>query len=321
MAEKTEVKSSRKIQFRHRGRGEQVWIYLGKLLRMFVYQSDWKVLPMSALVAGLVGMVVRRRMFLNMEGTLMGAFAYACVCLWNGSFNSIQVICRERSILKREHRAGLHISAYLASHMIYQAIISLAQVGMMLAIFLAFGVHVPSVSAVTGSFLLDLGISMFLITYAADMLGLMISCIVHTPMTAMTVMPFVLIVQLVFANFMLPLNEVGQTLSNGTVSKWGIQSICAVSDYNSQESTILITALGTMKNEDPESFVSRLQRVMAIDEVHHKVGSLTASQLQNREYSFTRGNVLLNWGILFGFIVLYVLVGTLFLEQVDRDKR
>jgi len=179
----------------------------------------------------------------------------------------------------------------------------------------------PSSSAVTGSFLVDLAITMFLITYCSDMLGMMISCIVHTPMTAMTVMPFVLIVQLVFANFVIPLNAIGQKLSNITVSKWGIQAICTVSNYNSQESTVLLTALNTMKNQDPESLVSRLQRVLTIDEVNHKVGQLTASQLQNSNYNFTAGNVWLNWGILLGFIVLYVLVGVLFLEQVDRDKR
>jgi len=174
---------------------------------------------------------------------------------------------------------------------------------------------------VTGSFLVDLGITMFLITYAADMLGLMISCIVHTPMTAMTVMPFVLIVQLVFANFVIPLNEVGKQLSNVTISKWGIQAICAVSDYNSQESTVLMTALNTMSNKDPESLVSRVQRVLTIEEVNHKVGQLTASQLQNSEYAFTTSNVLKNWGILVAFIFLYVLIGLIFLEQVDRDKR
>ena len=308
-------------ELRYKSRFEQIPIFLGKHMRMFINEGNWKVLPLSAIIAYLVVYVIGNKMFINMEGTAYAAFAITCVCIWNGVFNSIQVVCKERGIIKREHRAGLHISAYLASHMIYQAIISLAQVLMMLVIFLAFGVHIPSASAVTGSFLLDLCISMFLITYASDMLGLMISCIVHTPMTAMTVMPFVLIVQLVFANFILPLNDIGQKLSNGTISKWGLQSICAVSDYNSQESTVLITALDTMKNEDPYSFVSRLQRVMSIDEVHHKVGSLTASQLQNSDYAFTRSNVLLNWGVLAGFILLYVLIGMLFLEQVDRDKR
>ena len=308
-------------ELRYKSRLAQIPIFLGKHIRMFITEGNWKVLPLSAVIAYLVVYVIGKRMFINMEGTSYAAFAIVCVCIWNGVFNSIQVVCKERGVIKREHRAGLHISSYLASHMIYQAIISLVQVVMMLAIFLIFKVKIPAGSAVTGSFLVDLGITMFLITYAADMLGLMISCIVHTPMTAMTVMPFVLIVQLVFANFVIPLNEVGKKLSNVTISKWGIQAICAVSDYNSQESTVLMTALNTMSNKDPESLVSRVQRVLTIEEVNHKVGQLTASQLQNSEYAFTTSNVLKNWGILVAFIFLYALIGLIFLEQVDRDKR
>ena len=260
-------------------------------------------------------------MFINMEGTAYAAFAITCVCLWNGVFNSIQVVCKERGIIKREHRAGLHISSYLLSHMAYQAMICLVQVLIILAVFLVFGVHMPSGSAVTGSFVVDLTITMFLITYCSDMLGLMISCIVHTPMAAMTILPFVLIVQLVYANFVIPLDEVGQALSNGTITKWSIQTVCTVSDYNSQESSVLLTALNTMNNEDPDSLVSRVQNVLAIDEVSHEVGTLTASQLQKKEYTFTAGNVLKNWGILLGFTVLYILIGLLFLERVDHDKR
>ena len=67
----------------------------------------------AALIAGLVGMVIRKRFFINMEGTLMGSFAMVCVCIWNGCFNSIQVICRERDVIKREHRSGMHISSIL----------------------------------------------------------------------------------------------------------------------------------------------------------------------------------------------------------------
>ena len=111
MAESNVQNTSRRFIARHRERGAQVWICLGKLIRMFVYQSDWKVLPMSALIAGLVGMVIRVKMFLNMEGTILGAFSLVCVCIWNGCFNSIQVICRERDVIKREHRSGMHISA------------------------------------------------------------------------------------------------------------------------------------------------------------------------------------------------------------------
>ena len=305
----------------YKSRLQQIPIFLGKHFRMFINEGNWKVLPLSAIIAYLVVYVIGKRMFVNMEGTSYAAFAITCVCLWNGVFNSIQMVCKERNIIKREHRAGLHISSYLASHMIYQAVICFIQVLTTLIIFLIFKVHIPSESAFSGSFLVDLGITMFLITYCSDMLGLMISCIVHTSMTAMTVMPFVLIVQLVFANFVIPLNDLGQKLSYGTISKWGIQTVCSVSNYNGQESTVLLTALNTMNNKDPESLVARVQRVLSIDEVNHKVGQLTASQLQNADYAFTTQNVLFNWGILLAFTILYVIIGLIFLEQVDRDKR
>ena len=311
--------SSNKV--RYGGRMEQVGIFLGKHMRMFITEGNWKVLPLSAIIALLVVYVIGKRMFINMEGTAYAAFAITCVCLWNGVFNSIQVVCKERGIIKREHRAGLHISSYLASHMIYQAMISLIQVLMSLIIFLIFGVKMPSTGIVTGSFLLDLCITMFLITFASDMLGLMVSCIVHTPVAAMTVMPFVLIVQLVFANFVIPLNNLGRQLSHGTISRWGIQSICAVSNYNSQESTVLLTALNTMSDNDPESLTNKMQRVLQIEEVNHAVGRMTADRMQKAEYSFTAGNVLFNWGILLAFTLFYVLIGLLFLEGVDRDKR
>ena len=110
----------RSRRFRHRCRGSQVSIYLGKFLRMFVYQNEWKVLPMAAVIAGLVAMVIRSMLFQSMEGTMMGTLALTCVGIWNGCFNSIQVICRERDVIKREHRSGLHITAYVLSHMVFQ---------------------------------------------------------------------------------------------------------------------------------------------------------------------------------------------------------
>ncbi|MBP3279906.1 MAG: ABC transporter permease, partial [Butyrivibrio sp.] len=60
---------------KHRGRVFQTFIYLGKLFRMFLFQNDWKVLPMAAVIAGLVSFTVGKNLFKTMEGTLMGTFA------------------------------------------------------------------------------------------------------------------------------------------------------------------------------------------------------------------------------------------------------
>ena len=75
------------VNVRHRGRLGQTFIYLGKFLRMFAYQNDWKVLPMGAVIAAVVTFVVGANLFKSQEGTKLGVFALVCVCIWNGFFN------------------------------------------------------------------------------------------------------------------------------------------------------------------------------------------------------------------------------------------
>ena len=66
---------------RYRGRIAQIRICLGKLLRMFLYQNDWKALPMAAIIAGLVTFAVGNNLFKTQEGTLSGCFSLVCVCI------------------------------------------------------------------------------------------------------------------------------------------------------------------------------------------------------------------------------------------------
>ena len=139
---RAERKKARKVH--HTGRTSQIGIYLGKQLRFFISQSDWKVLPMAAVIAALVGMVIRKRFFVSMEGSLIGAFALVCVAIWNGCFNSIQSVCRERPIVKREHRSGMHISSYVAAHMIYQFFLCTLQTALTMYVLQGVGVKFQS---------------------------------------------------------------------------------------------------------------------------------------------------------------------------------
>ena len=217
---------------KHKGRLAQLWIYLQKFLRMFVYQNDWKVLPMGAAIAALVTYVIGANLFVTQEGTAMGCFAIVCVCIWNGFFNSIQVICRERPIIKREHRSGMHISSYIAAHMIYQAFLCLCQSYITLQICMIMKVSFPAMARITPWPVLDIGITLFLTTYAADMMALMVSAFVHNTTTAMTIMPFLLIFQLVFSGGFIQLDGFALKLCDFTVAKWGLTSLCAQADYN-----------------------------------------------------------------------------------------
>ena len=250
MAEKDMNRPVHRMKVHHSGRGAQVFIYLGKLLRMFVYQSDWKVLPMAALIAGLVSMVIRRRFFVTMEGTLMGAFAMVCVCIWNGCFNSIQVICRERDVIKREHRSGMHISSYVFSHMLYQALLCAAQTAVTLYVTATVGVRYPQTGLITRYFMLEFGFSMFLISFASDMLSLWVSALAHNTTTAMTIMPFVLIFQLVFSGGMLNLPEWTEPLTHFTISNPGLKVIATQADINNRPFVTISDMIAKMRDTE-----------------------------------------------------------------------
>ena len=252
------VKTNRVRKVHHTGRMSQIGIYLGKQLRFFINENDWKVLPMAAIIAGLVGMVIRKRFWLNMEGDLIGAFAIACVAIWNGCFNSIQSVCRERGIIKREHRSGMHISSYVAAHMIYQFLLCVAQTAITMFVFRQLDVQIPRMGGgtVTNFAIADLGITFFLITYAADMMSLFLSSISRTTTGAMTLMPFILIFQLVFSGGVIPLPEWSRPLSNFTISNYGIKAIASISGYNELPMNAVWNTLSGMKGSEVGGTVS-----------------------------------------------------------------
>ena len=243
--------------FRHRDRLSQIPIYLGKQFRFFINESDWKVIPMAMVIAMLVAVVIRNRIFANMEGCIIGSFALTCVALWNGCFNSIQAICRERAIIKREHRSGMHITSYMASHMIYQFILCLIQTIVSLYVMKSAGVPFPEEGIFIAHMgIVEFGITLLLISYAADMMSLFISSIAHTTTAAMTVMPFVLIFQLVFSGGVIPLPERVQPLSNFTVSNYGIKAIASQCGYNELPMAAGWTAVNSMKNSEIEKTIT-----------------------------------------------------------------
>ena len=307
----------------HTGRIEQVFIYLGKHFRMFFLQSDWIVLPMSAIIAGLVSFAIGANLFKTMEGTLMGTFAVSCICIWNGFFNSIQVICRERSIVKREHRAGLHISSYIVSHMIYQAVLSIAQTVITIIVFLGTLVEFPAYSLPTGIPLLDIGITLFLSIFCADMLALFVSAFSKNTTVAMTIMPFLLIVQLVFSGVLFTLPHGTGFLTDITISKWSLTALCVQGDYNAKPMVSTWNTAVSMQDLEIEGQKPLHEVLVYIekndlrDEFLMKSGELSAVP----EYGFEINNVVKCWGWLILWTVIYAMAATLILEFIDNDKR
>ncbi len=309
---------------RYRKTFGQIPVYLGKFFRAFIFMDDWKMLPMSALIAALVSFVIKGSMLKTMEGTLKGSLALSCICIWNGFFNSIQVVCREREIVKREHRSGMRISAYIISHMIYQASLSLLQAMITVAVCRISGIKFPLDGIVTPFFALDLVITFFLITYSSDIMSLWISTVARNTTSAMTIMPFVLIFELLFSGAVFPLEGVSNIFSVFTIARWGMTAICAICGYNSLKMVTVWNMLVKFKDVDyagtkpVEELVNYIESEPGgRDAFEMKMGQLS----QSEEYISSSSNISSCWNFLIFFIVLFALLAILFLKRVDKDKR
>ena len=322
-AAQSETNSKELKDLKYTGRMGQTFIYLIKLLRIFVFQSDWIVLPMAAIIAAMVSIAVGGGLFLTMEGTFQGTFALCCVGIWNGFFNSIQSICRERDVIKREHRAGLHITSYVLAHTIYQTMLCALQTAITLSVCHLCGVYYPSKGVITGNFVAELYITVFLITLSSDLLALMISAMVRTTTAAMTVMPFMLIVQLVFAGFF-TLPDMLNDVSDLMISKWGVQGLCAVGHYNDLPAVVIWNKMAKAGDKVELGAGYTLKDVMDLVEeqgmketVQRKLGEAS----QNVNFDSTIDNVLSAWGMLLIFAFVYDFITVVCLEFIDRDKR
>ena len=312
-----------KDRLRYKGRLAQTRIYFGKCIRMFVYQNDWKFLPISALIAAVVTFVVGTNMFQVQEGTQLGVFALTCVCVWNGFFNSIQVVCRERDIIKREHRAGLYMSSYIFAQMIYQLLLCLAQTAVTLVICSVAGIRLPEAGIITRWGTVDMGITILLTTYAADMMALMVSCLVRTTTTAMTTMPFLLLFQLVFSGGFFELEGAAEKVQYVTLSHWGMNSLCAIGRYNEQPMVSAWNMLVKFKDIEVDGQKPLKDLLINMSQTGRDDEFLLWSGQQNQaaEYASTAGNVMNCWIMLLILLIVFAAASIIALQFIDRDKR
>lgn len=292
---------------------KQIKIYVGKNFRLFKNEKGWKMLIFAAIIALLVSSVLGSGMFVNDTETWSGFFTLVSACIWVGIFNSIQTICKERAIIKREHRTGLHISSYVIAHLIYQAVICLLE-ALLILVISAFFLHYPDKSLFISVYV-EYFITYFLVTYAADVLGLAISAFVKTPAIAMTVMPFVLIVQLIFSGALFTLSGPMSHVADLTISKWGLKATCISADYNELESTERVEMEKKLKE------VAQKNNLPVTDEMLSQIVEENMDDYYYPSYEYKFGNLAAKWGILLLHCLAYSVIAVVALEFIDKDKR
>lgn len=163
-------------------------------------------------------------------------FVLATVGVWFGVINSAREICKESAILRRERLAGLQIGPYLLSKVVVLFVLVVVQTALLYAV-LAIRVRMPE-----GGLLLPAPLALMTTSALAGLagitLGLCISVVASTPDKATSLIPIVLVPQVLFAGLMFRLHGVAEALSWLTASRWAMDAMGAIVDVNELRSVI-----------------------------------------------------------------------------------
>ncbi len=225
------------------------------MYELYHEMTSKRVQKMFGLVVTLMVIVLvstNKLFFSSYGGTASGVFTLSIALFWVGIFNSITLICRIKPRIKVQVVQGLSIGYYMMAHVVFQFIQCLIQTAVVTLMFysavtLELIKNCPTEGVIT-DFYLEFFLFAFLVVFSADMLGLMISSFAKNEVSAMTLMPFVLITEMVLSNALFPLPEVFSHslgwLSLGMISRWGIDmfgTICNVTSYNVLPGSMIYT--------------------------------------------------------------------------------
>jgi len=147
-------------------------------------------------------------------------FALAIICFTIGLFSSIQEICKEKNILRREYMAGLSLTSYLMSKVAVLGIVCLFQSIVITVVSVTFigkpeeGLFLPPV--------LETFVVIFLITFGATATGLFVSALFKNPDRALTVAPAFIALQLIFSGVIFGLSDEIAFMGAITLCHWGV---------------------------------------------------------------------------------------------------
>ena len=214
--------------------GKQTHVYFKKITRIAIRENAWKFVLFAAIIAAIVAGVVGKNMFENYDSTKSGFFTLSSAVIWLGIFNSIQSVCKEHDIIRSEYRQGMKMSSYICANILWQALLCFVQTLVIYIICIVMGYFsgCPDQGTMMPA-IIEYFITLYLLTFGASVMGIMVSSIAGNPTTAMTIMPFVLILQLIMSGAIFELEGIAKGVAYITYSKWGMSALGSTADLNS----------------------------------------------------------------------------------------
>jgi ABC-type multidrug transport system ATPase subunit len=148
-----------------------------------------------------------------------------------GTGNAVREIVKELPVFRRERAVGLSLSAYVTSKVVVIGALTGAQVAVLTPIALLSQGGPESASAL-GSPLLEMIVALIATAFTAMAIGLLISAVVSTTDQAMTMLPLVIVVQLILtATSVFPGSSV-EALGVASSAQWGFAATSSTAELN-----------------------------------------------------------------------------------------
>lgn len=157
-------------------------------------------------------------------------FMLATTGVWFGVINSAREICKEATVLRRERLAGLHAGPYVLSKLIVLKLLVLVQAALLVGV-VAAATKLPRAGVLLPP-LLEIYLTIVLSGVAGIALGLCISAIATTPDKATSLIPIVLVPQVLFAGIMFGLKGATAAISTLVSARAAVDAMSATVDIN-----------------------------------------------------------------------------------------
>ncbi len=213
------------------------WRQLAILCRRYVelIAADRRNLALLLIQAPVIGLLL---VLVSNDHGLTGnridakklVFMLATTGVWFGVINSAREICKEAPILRRERLAGLRAGPYLASKALVLFALVLVQSALLLGV-LALRVKMPTDGVVAPAWL-EIYATIALAGLAGVGLGLAVSAVASTPDKATSLIPIVLVPQVVLSGVMFALHGVTAAVSWLISARAAVDALSATADTN-----------------------------------------------------------------------------------------
>lgn len=190
--------------------------------------KQYKFVVLAFLMISLMSFVLKEDIFKTYSATRSGIFTLVCASIWLGIFNSIQTICSCRQRIIDDFLNEMRVGSFVLSELIFQIFICFIQTLIVMIVF-TFTFSYNKEGIITKS-IIEYFIMIFLIIYSSDILGLILSSFVKSSVTAMELMPFVLVIQMILPGTLFELKGILEKFSFFTISKWGMDALGSIAN-------------------------------------------------------------------------------------------